>query len=88
VQTVDEVVAGIARGTRRFRGRVWSVEVSLSGPVAIYRAPYDAWYDGTFSHCGIDHYVMSRVEGVWRVGQLVYTRQTEGCAPSPLGPPR
>lgn len=88
VQTVDEVVAAIGRGTRRFTGRVWSIEVSLAGSVAIYRAPYDAWYDGVFSHCGTDHYVLARIEGAWRVSQLVYTRQADGCTPSPLGPPR
>ncbi len=87
-QTVDEVVAATGRGTRRFTGRVWAIEVSVTGPVAIYRAPYDAWYDGVFGHCGVDHYILARSDGAWRVSQLLYTRQTEGCAPSPLGPPR
>jgi hypothetical protein len=88
VRTLEEVIAGLARETRRFVGRVWATRVSVEGPIAVFIAPYDAWYDGRFSHCGIDHYILARSGDRWLVSQLIFTRQREGCAPSPLGPPR
>jgi hypothetical protein len=87
VRTVGDVIAGLAHETRRFDGRVWSPRISIEHGIAIFIAPYDAWYDGRFSHCGIDHYILVRSGNLWLVSQLVFTRQREGCAPAPMGPP-
>lgn len=87
VRTVDDVIAGLARETRRFDGRVWSPRISIEHGIAVFIAPYDAWFDGRFSHCGIDHYILVRSGNRWLVSQLAFTRQSEGCAPAPMGPP-
>lgn len=87
VRTVDEVIAGLARETRRFQGRVWSPRISIEGSIAVFIAPYDVWHDGRFSNCGIDHYVFVRSGDRWLVSQLLYTKQLVGCDPSPLSPP-
>jgi len=56
--------------------------------LAIFKAPYDAWLDGRFAYCGVDHYILARSEGSWKISQLTYTVQRENCVPSLLGPPR
>lgn len=87
VRTADEFIAGQGQRTQRFLGRIWSPRVSVEGPIAVFIAPYDAYLDGAFSHCGIDHYILAREADRWRVTQLIFSRQGEGCPPSPLGPP-
>jgi len=87
VTTLHETIDALARRTQQFAGRVWSPHVAIEGGVAVFIAPYDAWFDGKFSHCGIDHYILVRSGNRWLVSHLAYTRQREGCAPSPLGPP-
>lgn len=87
IRSVDETIAALARETRRFDGRVWSPRVSIEGDIAVFIAPYDVWYDGQFSACGVDHYILVRSGDRWLVSQLLYTRQREGCAPAPMGPP-
>lgn len=87
IRSVDETIAALARETRRFDGRVWSPRVSVEGGIAVFIAPYDAWYDGQFSACGVDHYILVRSGDRWLVSQLLYTRQREGCPPPPMGPP-
>lgn len=87
-RTIDEYLAGLAREPRRFHGRIWDPIVSVHGPIASLVAPYDAYFDGQFSHCGTDHYILAWSGGRWRVSQLVFTRTRDGCPPSPLGPPR
>jgi hypothetical protein len=87
VSTLEQSIESLAQRTRRFVGRVGSPRISIEGGIAVFIAPYDAWYDGRFSHCGIDHYILARSGGRWLVSQLLSTRQSEGCTPSPLGPP-
>ena len=40
---------------------------------------YEFEIDGRFSHCGIDHVDLVRIDGRWRVLNLTWTQQTEGC---------
>lgn len=87
VRATDAFIAGIGQSTRRFLGRVWTPRVSVEGPIAVFVAPYDAHFDGVFSHCGIDHYILARVGDRWLVSQLIWTVQRAGCPWSPLGPP-
>ena len=88
VQSVDEVLAATATRAAQFTGRVWAPIVWREGPLAIFKAPYDAWIDGRFAYCGVDHYILARSEGSWKSSQLTYTVQRENCVPSTLGPPR
>jgi hypothetical protein len=68
--------------------RIWDPEVRIRGRIASAWAPYDFWKDGAFSHCGVDAFdLVSTLEG-WKIAGGVYTVETEGCAPSPLGAPR
>ena len=53
----------------------------------LFQAPYDFHRDGEFSHCGVDAFTLVRTESGWKISGGVYTVETEGCAPSPLGPP-
>jgi len=82
-RTVDVVIADLARETRRMVGRVWSPRVTLTGRVALFTAPYAVWFDGKLSHCGIDHYIMAWSGSRWLVSQVIFTRETAGCAPPP-----
>lgn len=68
--------------------RMWDPDVRVRGRVAILWAPYDFWRNGEFSHCGIDVFTLVRADTGWKISSAVYTVEREGCAPSPLGPPR
>jgi hypothetical protein len=68
--------------------RLWDPEVRVRGRIATLWAPYDFWKDGAFSHCGVDAFDLVEAEEGWKIAGGVYTVETEGCAPSPLGPPR
>jgi hypothetical protein len=68
--------------------RTWQPEVKVRGGIATVWAPYDFWKDGAFSHCGVDAFDLVETDEGWKIAGGVYTVETEGCAPSPLGPPR
>ena len=68
--------------------RMWDPEVRFHGPLAVVTTPYDFHLDGVFSHCGIDVFELLETDEGWRLAGGTYTVQKEGCAPSPLGPPK
>lgn len=69
--------------------RMWEPEVRVRGRIAMVWTPYDFWRNGEFSHCGVDIFTMVKTnDGEWKISSAVYTVEREGCAPSPLGPPR
>jgi hypothetical protein len=86
--TNREYLDRLAGRREEVRERIWEPEVRIRGRVASVWAPYDFWTDGAFSHCGVDALdLVETLEG-WKIAGGVYTVETEGCAPSPLGPPR
>lgn len=65
--------------------RYWSPTVLVRGHVAVVWTPYEFWLDGKRSHCGIDVLDLVKVDGRWRVANMMWTVEPDGCAS--LDPP-
>ncbi len=88
VITVEQFATGIAGRTTAILERMWEPKVQIDGRMATLWAPYDLHVDGEFSHCGVDAVQLVKVRDGWKISSITYTMQREGCAPSPLGPPK
>ncbi len=86
--TREAFLESLAREDQEFLERMWDPEVLVQGRVATVWAPYDFHLNRQFSHCGIDVFSMLEGEEGWQVASITYNVVREGCAPSPLGPPR
>jgi hypothetical protein len=53
--------------------------VKTDGPLATAWTPYQFYYKGKFSHCGVNHFVLIRFAAGWKVQYLIDTRRREGC---------
>jgi hypothetical protein len=53
--------------------------VRIDGPLAMVWAPYQFWYKGKFSHCGVDVFQLVRMQGEWKIVYLIDTRRTSPC---------
>ena len=53
--------------------------VRVDGNLAMAWTPYNVFVDGSFQHCGVDVFVMTRAEEGWKILQLVDTRRRDGC---------
>jgi hypothetical protein len=69
----------LARSTEQLRERLIDPHVHVEGDIAMIWSRYEFERNGAFSHCGIDHFDLVRIEGRWRVLNLTWTRQTVGC---------
>ncbi len=86
--TNREYLDGLPRRKEDVLERIWEPEVRVHGRIASVWAPYDFWRDRAFSHCGVDAFDLVETPEGWKLAGGVYTVETEGCGPSPLGPPR
>lgn len=84
----DDFAAGIAANKNQLLERIWSPTVLVRGNLAMVWAEYDFHSNGKFHHCGIDAFLMLKTDEGWKASTISDTSETEGCKPSPLGPPK
>lgn len=53
--------------------------VKIDGPLAMAWTPYNFYYKGQFSHCGVNSFLLIRFNGEWKIQYLVDTRRRQGC---------
>jgi hypothetical protein len=62
-----------------FKERYWDPVVHVRGGLAIVWAPYEFWRDGKTSHCGVDVFEMVKEQGVWKIGNAMWTVEPDAC---------
>jgi hypothetical protein len=55
--------------------------IRIDGPLAIAWTPYNFYYKGQFSHCGVNSFQLVRFEGGWKIQYIIDTRRRAGCDP-------
>jgi hypothetical protein len=53
--------------------------IKIDGPLASVWTPYKFYYNGQFSHCGVDSYQLVRINAVWKIQYLIDTRRKQSC---------
>lgn len=53
--------------------------VRIDGPLAIAWTPYMFYYEGKFSHCGVNSFQLVRLDNGWKIQYIIDTRRKEGC---------
>lgn len=60
--------------------RIYDPEVRIDGDVAQVWAYYTFHRNKTFSHCGVDAFMLLKVGSDWKITQLADSRRTTGCS--------
>ena len=53
--------------------------ILIDGPLALVWTPYKFYYNGQFSHCGVNSFHLVRFKEGWRIQYLIDTRRRAGC---------
>ena len=53
--------------------------VKVDDGLAIAWTPYQFYYAGKFSHCGVNSFQLIKVSGVWKIQYLIDTRRRLNC---------
>jgi len=59
--------------------RIFFDVIKIGGPLAMVWAPYRFYYNGQFSHCGVDMFTLVRINNEWKIQYLIDTRRRTGC---------
>jgi hypothetical protein len=77
---VDEfakIISGLKRGAADERIVIEAIEID--GHLAMVWAPYKFYFEGKFSHCGIDSFQLIFINGQWKIQYLIDTRRKQPC---------
>jgi len=53
--------------------------IKVDGNMANAWTPYEFWFNGNFSHCGVNSFQLFHDNGQWKIIYLIDTRQRTGC---------
>ena len=62
-----------------FEEKLLSFNIQVDGKMANAWTPYEFWFNGNFSHCGVNSFQLIKEEDGWKIIYLVDTRRREGC---------
>lgn len=78
--SVERFIQSIGRPrTDVFDEQLSNVRVMIDGSIASVWTDYKFFRGTTFSHCGIDHFLLVKQRGSWKILELSDTRRTENC---------
>lgn len=53
--------------------------VKVDGPLGIAWTPYQFYFKGIFSHCGVNSFQLIRNSAGWKIQYIIDTRRKKGC---------
>jgi len=53
--------------------------IKIDGDLASVWTPYKFFYNGAFSHCGVNSFQLVRLNNQWKVQYLIDTRRKNNC---------
>jgi hypothetical protein len=62
-----------------FDERIVFGEVLIDANIAVAWTPYQFYLNGNFSHCGVNCFQLSRIDGIWKINHIIDTRRKTGC---------
>ena len=73
-------MASVARAPKgSLDERISFTTVNIDGTLAAVWTPYEFYYNGQFSHCGVNSFQLHKENGSWKIRYVVDTRRKEGC---------
>jgi hypothetical protein len=53
--------------------------VKVDADLASVWTPYQFYYQGKFSHCGVNSFQLVRINGSWKIQYIIDTRRKDNC---------
>jgi hypothetical protein len=54
--------------------------IKIDGPLTIAWTPYNFYYKGKFSHCGVNSFQLVRFGEQWKIQYIIDTRRRQDCS--------
>ena len=64
---------------QNFEEKLLDFKIRVDGNMANAWTPYEFWFNGKFSHCGVNSFQLVKLDNAWKIIYLIDTRRKEGC---------
>ncbi len=80
---INDLLKAIASRTpeQKWEEKILGYQIQIDGNLAHVWTPYEFWFNGKFSHCGVNSFQLFDDNGQWKIIYLVDSRRTEACKP-------
>jgi ketosteroid isomerase-like protein len=79
-ESLSDFINGVSfLGDSPMEERLTGWQCMVDAGIASVWTPYEFYYEGKFSHCGVDSWQMMLVQGEWKITQLTDTRRKTNC---------
>jgi hypothetical protein len=65
---------------QKFEEKLLGFNIQVDGDMANVWTPYEFWFNGKFSHCGVNSFQLAKLDNAWKIIYLIDTRRKKGCA--------
>lgn len=59
--------------------RIYDVKIWVNQPMATVWAPYKFYAGDTFSHCGVNVFILAETKSGWKINSITDTRRKSDC---------
>lgn len=59
--------------------RLSGMEIKIDGELATAWTPYTFYYNKQKSHCGVNAFTLVKLNGAWKIQNIIDTRRRENC---------
>lgn len=67
---------------QKFEEKLLGFTIQVDGSMAHVWTPYEFWFDGKFSHCGVNSFQLFKDNGTWKIVYLIDARRKTDCEPN------
>lgn len=60
--------------------KIYNVTINTDGPMAVVWAPYRFFLGETFSHCGVNVFILVKAATGWKIKEITDTRRKTDCS--------
>lgn len=81
VDSVGEFLEAIAgsKGPGVLQEKLWNYDIRVDEPIASAVTDYTFFVEGRVTHCGTNAFQLAKLDGGWKIVQIIDTRRKEGC---------
>ncbi len=79
VGPVTGFIAAVGAATEEWDEPFWDPVVQLKDNLATVWTKYAFYRAGTFSHCGVDAFILTRGADGWKISAIADTQERENC---------
>lgn len=78
---IEKLIMAIANrpDSQKWDERLLDYSIQVDGNMANAWTPYEFWFNGEFSHCGVNSFQLFKAGDQWKIIYLIDTRRKKTC---------